>query len=100
MYLYSKTVLKSELSFRERAVLREYLNNGYSQQTKKGICLDLGITNKNLNTLNCTLQKKGFLYPNPHNQRLKLVSKSLLQLRDCFTNETESKNCFIVNFVR
>ena len=58
MFLYSRTVLKEELSLREKTALREYLLYGYSLNTKKAICLSLGIRIENLNTLNCSLQKK------------------------------------------
>lgn len=96
--LYSKTVLKKELSHKESTVLREYILNGYSLNTKKAICLSLGIKIENLNTLNCNLQKKGFLKPHPTNQRLKTLSEELLALKNVFLETDNTKRLFIVNF--
>lgn len=98
MYLFSKTVLKTELSDKERMILRAYLIHGYSKQVKKGIQLDLGMTEANVNMRNYTLQKKGFLSPHPTSQKLKLINQDLLNMRDCFINN-ENKKAFLVNFV-
>lgn len=102
IYLYSKTVLSTELSKREKDIIREYLNSGYSRSTKKAIEANLGIDDKALNVCNCALKKKGFLIPHPTNYRLKLLPQELTDLRDCFMNENKphEKSCFIVNFVK
>lgn len=97
MSLFSKTVLEEELSKKEKIVLREYILNGYSKQTKDSIRLSLKIKPQNLNTLNYYLQKKGFLKPHPKNQRLKLLNEELIKLKDCFMSDNEGK-LFIVNF--
>jgi len=99
MSLFSRSVLKKEISYKEKVVLREYMINGYSANTKKAIRLSLNIKETNLNTLNCTLQKKGFLKPHPTNQRLKLLNDDLIKIRDMFLGEAERK-MFIVEFVK
>jgi hypothetical protein len=99
MSLFSRSVLKKEISYKEKVVLREYMINGYSPNTKKAIRLSLDIKETNLNTLNCTLQKKGFLRPHPTNQRLKLLNEDLLKIRDMFLGESERK-MFIVEFIK
>lgn len=97
LYLFSKTVLKTELSDRERVMLRAYLIHGYSKQVKKSLELDLSMTEANINTRNCTLQQKGFLRPHPTSQKLKLVNDELIKMKDCFINEDNAK-AFIVKF--
>lgn len=99
MNLFAVTVLKESLSHKERVVLREYMINGYSSNTKKAIRLSLEIKETNLNTLNCTLQKKGFLRPHPTNQRLKLLNDDLIKIRDMFLGDAERK-MFIVEFIK
>lgn len=99
MYLFSKTVLRTELSDKERLILRAYLLHGYSKQTKKSICLDIGMTAENLNVRNSTLQKKGFLRPHPTTQNLKLINDELIAMRDCFINDHKIKG-FIVSFTK
>lgn len=100
MSIFSKTVLEEELSNKERTVLREYIINGYSKQTKNSIKLTLGMKDANLNTLNYYLQKKGFLKPHPKNQRSKVLNEELLELRDTFMEAKNGKKMFIVNFIR
>jgi len=100
MYLFSKTVLKKELSPKQLVILREYLLNGYTPKVKDNICLNLGMNKQNLNTQNCKLQAMGFLHPHPRTQRLKIVDEELIKLRDCFLNEDSGKKLFIVNFIR
>lgn len=100
MFLYSRTVLKEELSLREKTALREYLLYGYSLNTKKAICLSLGIRIENLNTLNCSLQKKGFLRPHQNNQRLKIISEELLNLKKVFLDSQKERKLYIINFER
>ncbi len=97
MSLFSRSVLKKEISYKEKIVLREYMINGYSSNTKKAIRLSLNIKETNLNTLNCTLQKKGFLKPHPTNQRLKLLNDDLLKIRDMFLGDA-SRKMFVVEF--
>ena len=92
MFIYSRTVLKEELGLRERSALREYLLHGYSLTTKRAICLSLGIKIENLNTLNCNLQKKGFLIPHTKNQRLKMINEDLLNLKRVFLESEKEKN--------
>jgi len=99
MSLFSRSVLKKEISYKEKIVLREYMINGYSSNTKKAIRLSLGIKETNLNTLNCTLQKKGFLRPHPTNQRLKLLNDDLLKIRDMFLGDAGRK-LFVVEFLK
>lgn len=94
--LYGLTVLNEELSPREITVLRDYILNGYSKETKLGIRLTLGISAANLNTLNSNLQKKGFLEPHPRNQREKLLSKELLDLKEVFYKR--KKKYFLISF--
>ena len=94
--LYGLTVLNEELSPREITVLRDYILNGYSKETKMGIRLTLGISAANLNTLNSNLQKKGFLEPHPRNQREKLLSKELLDLKEVFYKR--KKKYFLISF--
>ena len=97
MSLFSRSVLKKEISYKEKIVLREYMINGYSSNTKKAIRLSLNIKETNLNTLNCTLQKKGFLRPHPTNQRLKLLNDDLIKIRDMFLGDAGRK-LFVVEF--
>lgn len=99
MNIFSITVLKENLSYKERTVLREYMINGYSSNTKKAIRLSLLIKETNLNTLNCTLQKKGFLKPHPTNQRLKLLNDDLIKIRDLFLGDAGRK-LFVVEFLK
>ncbi len=97
--IYSLTVLKDPLKTKERIILRYYLLYGYSKETKDMIVLDMGIKRSNLNTSNYDLQKRGFLKPHPTNQRSKLISKELLELKDTFTNKESDKKLFILNIV-
>lgn len=99
MSIFSNTVLREELSDKERQILREYMLNGYSKQTKESIKLSMKMKPANLNTYNYHLQRKGFLKPHPTNQRLKLLNEQLMELRDCFMQETKSKKIFLINFV-
>lgn len=99
IYLFSKTVLSTELTAREISILREYLCSGYNKPTKKALELNLGINDKALNVSNCNLQKKGFLSPHPTNFRSKIINKDLLALKDCFINEG-NKNLFMVHFIK
>lgn len=99
MTLYSKTVLKKELSAKEATILREYVLNGYSIETKKAICMSLEINIKNLNTVNCSLQKRGFLRPHPTSQKKKILNEELMQLKQVFLDSTQGKKMFIVNFI-
>lgn len=99
MSLYSKTVLNEELTQTERTVLREYIVNGYSAQTKKSLCINLSIKATYLNVLNHNLQNKKFLRPHPNNQRLKVLNEDLVTLQKCFMGEDEKK-AFIVNFTK
>lgn len=95
--LYALTVLEQELSPREVTVLRDYIINGYSKQTKDGIRLALGISEANLNTLNCSLQKKGFLKPHKTNQRKKELGDAVENLKQVFFNRT--KKTFLIQFI-
>jgi len=94
--LYALTVLDKELSPREVTVLRDYIINGYSKQTKEGIRLSLGISEANLNTLNCSLQSKGFLKPHKTNQRKKELGDAIEHLKQVFLNR--SKKTFLIQF--
>jgi hypothetical protein len=69
--VYAAVTLKTPLSPRELTVLTQYILKGYSKKTKKTIEIDLNIDERNLNTLNHSLQKKNFLLPHPTNQRNK-----------------------------
>jgi hypothetical protein len=95
--LYSITVLKTDLSLKQRTVLREYILNGYSLQTKKSLMITLNIKGTNLNTINFNLKKKGLLIPHPTNQRLKIVNEELYQIKKEFL-EKGSKSAFIAIF--
>lgn len=97
LYVYSKTVLKNELSEKRRIILREYLLYGYTEQTKDGICRNLNMDRRNLNTQNHNLQKMGFLKPHPTTQKLKLVSEDLLRLKETVLS-TEGKKVIMINF--
>lgn len=99
LYLYSKTVLDKELSKKRLVMLREYLLNGYNNNTKKALEINLQMTRANVNTQNWNLQRMGFLIPDPNKQINKMVSKELINLRDMFMN-TEDKRLFIVNFIK
>jgi hypothetical protein len=95
--LYSITVLKTDLSLKQRTVLREYILNGYSLQTKKSLMITLNIKGTNLNTINFNLKKKGLLIPHPTNQRLKIVNEELYQIKKEFL-EKGNKSAFIAIF--
>jgi len=97
--LFSKSVLKEEISNKERTVLREYILNGYSSQTKASLRLSLGIKPSNLNTLNHTLKKKGFLLPHQTNQRLKVVNEQLMNLKNVFL-DNDGQKVFLINFLK
>jgi len=97
MYLFSKTVLNKELSNKEVIVLREYVLNGYSKQTKNSLLLELNIQPQTLNTMNYHLKNKGFLRPHPQNQRLKLLNEKLLELKE-FIEDPDNDKVFMVDF--
>lgn len=97
--LFSKSVLREEITNKERTVLREYLLNGYSSNTKASLRLSLGIKHSNLNTLNYTLKEKGFLLPHPTNQRLKIVNEQLMNLKNVFLNN-DGQKVFLINFLK
>ena len=97
MYVYSRTVLKTELSNKRRIILREYLLHGYNKTTKDGICRNLNMTQQNLNTQNHNLQKLGFLKPHPTTQKLKVVDEELIKLRDTVLSD-EGKQIILINF--
>lgn len=49
----------------------------------------------NLNTLNCGLQKKGFLRPDLNNQRMKRLNDDLLNIKEVFMSREHKKICLI-----
>jgi Na+/phosphate symporter len=49
----------------------------------------------NLNTLNCGLQKKGFLRPDSNNQRMKRLNDDLLNIKEVFMSGDYKKICLI-----
>jgi hypothetical protein len=97
LYIYTKSVLKKDLSEKRRIILREYLINGYTDITKKSICMNLGMKMTNLNTQNHTLQEMGFLMPHPTTRNKKNIDESLLNLRDTFIN-AGGKRIFYIEF--
>lgn len=82
--LYSLVVLDNELTKKERGVLKYYLRSGYSDRVKDSIRKDIGISHQHLNQINWKLTNKGFLNKHPTNNRSKIVSPDLIQLKDTF----------------
>lgn len=82
--IYSLIVLDNELTKKERGVLKYYLKSGYSDRVKESIKKDIGITSQHLNQINWKLTNKGFLEKHPTNNRSKVVSPELLELKDTF----------------
>lgn len=98
LIIFASTVLNETLSPREMIVLRDYLLNGYSPKTKKALKLTLGITNLNLDQINHKLKKKGFLEPHKTNERQKVLSKKLLDLKNVFIDSNVDNRVFLINF--
>ena len=95
--IYAISVLKTTLPPREKTVLREYIISDYNAETKKGLCITLGISAVNLTSINYSLKQKGFLINHPTNQRLKLLNTELKKLRDTFIKSPQRK-MFLVEF--
>lgn len=98
LIIFANTVLNETLSPREIIVLRDYLLNGYSTQTKKALRLTLGITNSNLDQINHKLKKKGFLEAHKTNERQKVPNQKLLDLKDVFIDSEVDNRVFLINF--
>lgn len=99
LYIYSKTRLDRHLTEKEAVILREYVMNGFSDVTKKSICISLGIKNrKNLDVFNHRLQNKGFLLPHPRNQQNKVLSEDMQRISD-FYKMDNSKKLVIVDLI-
>lgn len=76
--------IKEPLENNEERVLVYYLKHGYSKETKKMIVDDLGIKSTYLNTVNCKLDKKGYLIKDKNNKQKKHLCKGLEDLRKSF----------------
>lgn len=95
--VYGLVKLKNYLTNKQRSVLKYYLKNGYSEETKKAIRLDFKIKKGHLNQLNWGLTKKGFLKSHPTNNRSKIVSEDLIELRDTFLKDGVNLYTIIFN---
>lgn len=71
--IYAITIFKKVITPKEVEFLRDYLINGYNEQTRLG--LELKYSRQNIHTTNCSLQKKGFLKPKPYKQDKELHPK-------------------------
>ena len=88
--IYSFVEYKKTLTLQERNTLRYYLNFGYSSQVKDSIIEGLKINDKHLTQINHHLQKKGYLLRHPTNFKDKVVSQTLLNMRDMFVGATKN----------
>jgi len=86
--------LKQSLEKNEEKVLVYYLKYGYSKDTKKLILEDLDIKSTYLNTVNCKLDKKGYLIKDKRNKQKKHLSEGLKKLKESFI-DMESDIYFI-----
>ncbi len=86
--------LDKSLEKNEERVLVYYLKYGYSKDTKKLIIEDLGIKPTYLNTVNCKLDKKGYLIKDKRNKQKKHLSQGLKKLKESFI-DMESQIYFI-----
>lgn len=98
LLIFASTVLNETLQPREIIVLRDYLLNGYSTETKKALKLTLGITNLNLDQINHKLKKKGFLESHKTNERQKVLSQKLLDLKNVFIDSGVENRVLLINF--
>ena len=88
--------IKEPLENNEERVLVYYLKHGYSKETKKMVVEDLGIKSTYLNTVNCKLDKKGYLIKDKNNKQKKHLCKGLEKLRESFMKN--SANSYIIVF--
>lgn len=98
IYMFSRCQKNYILSKTECEILREYLLRGYSLKTKEHIVKVLGTTLKSINAMNCKLQKKGFLMPDPNNQVNKTLNPELLKLKQFYDTDSKRK-VLLVNFI-
>lgn len=96
--VYSLVVLNNDLTKLERGVLKYYLKNGYSDRVKQSIKKDFNVTSQHLNQLNWKLKEKGFLDNHSTNQRSKVVSPELINLRDAFDADGKNLNKYLITF--
>lgn len=95
--VFAITQLNQRITKQEKVILREYIVNGCSETTDKGLLLTLKITDEHLRVIRSTLGKKGFLKPHPHNQRLKLLNEDLLDIKEALL-DNKGKKLLIINF--
>lgn len=98
IYMFSRCQKNYILSKTECEILREYLLRGYSSETKKHIVKSLKTTITSVNTLNCNLQKKGFLMPDPNKQINKTLNPELLKLKQFYETDSQRK-VLLINFI-
>lgn len=88
------------LGSRPMELLSYYLLEGYSNDTKLFIQKNLGLTNKNINTVNLVLTKKGYLYQDKDNFHTKVLSPDLNKLKKYIDNNKDLSKFFLVKFMR
>lgn len=98
LIIFASVVLNETISNKEMTVLRDYLLNGYSTQTKKALRLTLNIKNTHLDQINHKLKKKGFLEAHKTNERHKVLNKKLLELKSVFIDSEVENKVFLINF--
>jgi hypothetical protein len=88
--------LEQSLEKNEERVLVYYLKYGYSKETKRLIIEDLGIKPTYLNTVNCKLDKKGYLIKDKRNKQKKHLSEGLEKLKKSFIDM--QSNIYFIQF--
>jgi hypothetical protein len=89
--IYSFVEYKKVLTAQEKNTLRYYLNFGYSAQVRESIIQGLNINAKHLTQINHHLQKKGYLIRHATNFSEKIVSQTLINMRDMFLEATKNE---------
>jgi hypothetical protein len=75
-----------KLTGRKLEVLVYYLLYGYSKDTKRKILKAIGITDSNLNNINCALRSIGVIHSVNYNQKDNEVDSELLKFKEFIVN--------------
>ncbi len=90
--IFSFVEFRDALTKQQRNVLRYYLNFGYSSMIKDAILSDLKMTDKHLTQVNFHLQKKGYLYRHETNFKEKVVSDTLIKMKEMFLSTVKDSS--------
>lgn len=88
------------LGDRPLELLSYYLLEGYSDETKEFIQKNLGLTSKNVNTVNRVLTKKGYLAQDKNNFHTKVLNPDLEKLKSYIDTNKDLSKFFLIKFVR